>query len=272
VDSAKERTTLRLFLLSSLFINGGEKIDERRKKLNLIEISNLQINRNEHIALGISNLSIQRGETLTVVGPNGAGKSTLLLALARLLRPSHGDIIYDGKSLKQWDELEYRRRISFVFQSPLLMDMTVEQNVALGLTFRGIPKEETRERVGKWMKQLGVDTLSKRRAGQLSGGEAQRVSLARAFVLEPELLLLDEPFAALDPPTHAKLLDDLSGLLKQDHRTAVFVTHNLNEATKLSHRIAVIVAGILRQVGTAKQIKSKPSDETVAAFLDELPQ
>jgi ABC-type proline/glycine betaine transport system ATPase subunit len=91
-------------------------------------------------------------------------------------------------------------------------------------------------------------------------------------VLEPELLLLDEPFSALDPPTRAKLFEDISVLLKEDHRTAVFVTHNLNEAAKLSHRIAVIVGGRLRQVGTAKQIKSLPADETVAAFLHELPQ
>jgi len=195
----------------------------------------------------------------------------LLLALARLLRPAQGDIIYEGKSLKKWDELAYRRKISFVFQAPLLIDMTVEENVALGLKFRGMPKEETRERVENWMKQLGVESLSKRRAGQLSGGEAQRVSLARAFVLEPELLLLDEPFAALDPPTHAKLLEDLATILEQDHRTAVFVTHNLNEAAKLSHRIAVIVGGMLRQVGTARQIKSRPADETVKAFLEELP-
>jgi len=238
----------------------------------MIQIRDLLIQRNGLDALRIDWLDIQRGETLTIVGPNGAGKSTLLLALARLLKPSHGDILYEGKPLKQWNELEYRRRISIVFQSPLLIDMTVEQNVALGLKFRGTPQEEMRARAGKWMKQLGVESLAKRRAGQLSGGEAQRVSLARAFVLEPELLLLDEPFAALDPPTHAKLLEDLSLILQQDHRTAVFVTHNLSEAVKISHRIAVIVGGVLRQVGTAKQIKSSPADETVAAFLHELPQ
>ncbi len=238
----------------------------------MIQIRDLLIERNGRDVLRIDSLDIQRGETLTVVGPNGAGKSTLLLALARLLKPSRGDILYGAKPLRQWNELEYRRRISFVFQAPLLMDMTVEQNVALGLKFRGTPKEETRARAGKWMKQLGVDSLAKRRAGQLSGGEAQRVSLARAFVLEPELLLLDEPFAALDPPTHAKLLEDLSTILRQDHRTVVFVTHNLSEAAKVSHRIAVIVAGVLRQVGTAKQIKSRPADETVADFLHELPQ
>lgn len=244
----------------------------RPTEIGMIQIRDLLIQRNGLDALRVDFLDIQRGETLTVVGPNGAGKSTLLLALARLLKPSRGDILYENKSLKRWDELDYRRRISFVFQSPLLMDMSVEQNVALGLKFRGIPKAETRRRVWKWMQQLGVESLSKRRAGQLSGGEAQRVSLARAFVLEPELLLLDEPFAALDPPTHARLLEDLSALLERDHRTAVFVTHNLNEASKVSHRIAVFVGGVLRQVGTAKQIKSKPADETVAAFLHEMPQ
>jgi ABC-type proline/glycine betaine transport system ATPase subunit len=239
--------------------------------VDLIEIKNLQIKRNDQTALEIPGLSIQRGETLTVVGPNGAGKSTLLLALARLLKPAQGEILYEGKSLVKMNELEYRRRISFVFQAPLLMDMTVEQNVALGLKFRGTSKEESGMRVGKWMEQLGIESLSKRRAGQLSGGEAQRVSLARAFVLEPELLLLDEPFAALDPPTHAKLLEDLADILKQDHKTTVFVTHNLNEATKLSHRIAVIVGGRLRQVGRAQQIKAHPADEAVESFLRELP-
>lgn len=238
----------------------------------MILLRDLLVQRNGRDVLKVDSLEIQRGETLAVVGPNGAGKSTLLFALARLVRPARGEIIYEGKSLKQWNELDYRRKISFVFQSPLLMDMTVEQNVALGLKFRGVPKEETRARVGKWMEQLGVNSLAKRRAGQLSGGEAQRVSLARAFVLEPELLLLDEPFSALDPPTRSKLLDDLSTLLKTDRRTALFVTHNLDEAAKLSHRMAVIVMGVLRQVGTARQIKSRPADETVAAFLHELPQ
>lgn len=237
----------------------------------MIQIRDLLIQRNGREVLRIDALDIEQGETLTVVGPNGAGKSTLLLALARLLQPSQGDIFYRGKSLKHWNELEYRRKISFVFQSPLLMDMTVEQNVALGLAFRGIPREETRARAWKWMQQLGVESLSKRRAGQLSGGEAQRVSLARAFVLEPELLLLDEPFSALDPPTRARLIDDLSRLLKENRRMAFFVTHNLREASKLSHRMAVIVAGALRQVGTVQQIRSTPADEMVAAFLHELP-
>jgi tungstate transport system ATP-binding protein len=238
----------------------------------VIQIRDLLVQRNGRDVLRIDTLDIQRGETLAVVGPNGAGKSTLLLALASLLKPVKGEIRFDGRSVREWDELDYRRQISFVFQSPLLLDLTVEENVALGLKFRGVSKAESRQRAGMWIKAMGVESLAKRRASQLSGGEAQRVSLARALVLDPELLLLDEPFAALDPPTRAKLLEDLSALLAADHRTAVFVTHNLNEAAKLSHRIAVMVNGMVRQVGTVKQIKSRPADETVRAFLSELSQ
>ena len=238
----------------------------------MIQIRDLLIQRNGREVLRIDTLDIPRGETLVVVGPNGAGKSTLLLALGHLLEPAHGEILFDGASILKLNELEYRRRISFVFQDPLLLDMTVEQNIALGLKFRGTPRAEVQERVGRWIKQLGIESLAKRRAGQLSGGEAQRVSLARAFILEPELLLLDEPFSSLDPPTRSKLLEDLSALLLENHRTAIFVTHNLNEAAKLSHRIAVMIGGMLRQVGTVKQIKSDPADETVKAFLQELPQ
>lgn len=237
----------------------------------MIQIRNLLINRGGRNTLEIDALDISRGETLTIVGPNGAGKSTLLLALAHLLKPARGDIQFDGKSITMWNELEYRRKISFVFQAPLLMDMSVEQNVGLGLRFRGISTEDTRERVSRWIQEMGIESLSNRRAGELSGGEAQRVSLARAFVLEPELLLLDEPFAALDPPTRSKLLDDLSKILGEDHRTAVFVTHNLNEAARLSHRIAVVVGGVLCQVGTVREIKEHPADEAVEAFLQELP-
>jgi tungstate transport system ATP-binding protein len=237
----------------------------------MIRIRDLLIRRNGRNTLEVDSLDIARGETLTVVGPNGAGKSTLLLALAHLLKPARGDIQFDGRSVTKWNDLEYRRKISYVFQAPLLMDMSVEQNVALGLKFRGISREESQERADRWIKAMGIESLVGRRAGELSGGEAQRVSIARAFVLEPELLLLDEPFAALDPPTRSKLLEDLSNLLREDHRTAVFVTHNLNEAAKVSHRIAVVVGGMLRQVGTVREIKAHPADEAVEAFLQELP-
>ena len=238
----------------------------------LIEIHDLTVKRGGREALQINTLDIPSGETLAVVGPNGAGKSTFLLALAKLIKPAQGEIHFDGNSFSELNDLDYRRKISFVFQDPLLLDMSVEDNVSLGLKFRGFTKEEVRRRTHRWMKQLNIESLAKRRASQISGGEGQRISLARAFVLEPELLLLDEPFSALDPPTRAKLLDDLSDLLAKDHRTAIFVTHNLNEAARLSQRIAIIIKGKLMQVGPARQIKTKPINADVAAFLKELTQ
>ena len=235
-----------------------------------ISIRDLLVRRNERDVLIINSLEIQRGETLAVVGPNGAGKSTLLLVLARLIKPTRGQITFNGSPISQMNDLEYRRKISIVFQDPLLMDMTVEKNIALGLRFRGADKEYTRSRVGRWSKAMGVDSLLGRRASQLSGGEAQRVSLARAFVLDPELLLMDEPFSAVDPPTREQLLKDLSTLLSQDQRTTIFVTHNLKEAAQIGDRVAVVINGELKQVGKPRQVKTKPADKSVKEFLQGL--
>ena len=241
----------------------------------LVEIRDLLVRRGERPArnaLEVPALDVQKGETLALVGPNGAGKTTLLLVLARLLKPQGGRIVFDQRPVSQWNILEYRRKISFVFQVPLLLDMTVAENVALGLKFRGVRNDQIHKRVTHWLARLEITSLANRRAGELSGGEAQRVSLARAFVLEPELLLLDEPFSALDPPTRAKLLEDLKELLASDRRTVIIVTHNLKDAAKLGDRVAVILGGRLRQVERPSQVKSKPADEEVAVFLRELPR
>ena len=235
----------------------------------MIQIRDLLIRRNGRDALNVDTLDIARGETLAVVGPNGAGKSTLLLALAHLIRPARGEIRFEGKPLTEWDELEYRRKLAFVFQDPLLMDMSVRDNVGLGLKFRGADAKTIRARTTHWMQAMGIDSLAARRAGRLSGGEAQRVSLARAFVLDPELLLMDEPFSAVDPQTRSQLLEDISSLLAQDHRTTIIVTHNLKEAAQMGDRVAVVIGGTVKQVGTPRQIKAHPADESVRAFLKE---
>jgi len=232
---------------------------------DLISIQDLLIQRNGRDVLNIHSLQIKRGETLAIVGPNGAGKSTLLLALAHLIKPVRGQITFNGTPISQIDELEYRRKLAFVFQDPLLMDMSVEDNIALGLKFRGV--KNFHERVIQWSKAMGVESLLRRRAGQLSGGEAQRVSLARAFVLDPELLLMDEPFSAVDPQTRAQLIKDLSKVLSKDHRTTILVTHNLKEAARVGDRVAVIINGELKQVGEPKEIKATPVDKSVKDFL-----
>ena len=223
----------------------------------LIEINDLIVKRNDRVVLEVPRLSIPRGETLTVVGPNGAGKSTLLLALAQLIRPARGEIRFGGVPLREWNELEYRRKIAFVFQSPLLMDMTVEQNVALGLKFRGVAREEIRKRAGEWMSRLGVDSLSKRRAGQLSGGEAQRVSLARAFVLDPELLLLDEPFAGVDPISVIEIQKIVRHLTSRG--IGVLITdHNVRETLGICDRAYIISEGNVLAEGTPEEIVANP--------------
>ena len=238
----------------------------------LMQVRGLNVRRSGSLVLQVDELDIMTGEVLALVGPNGAGKTTLLLALAHLLGRQKGEITYAGRPLREWNALEYRRKISIVFQNPMLLDMSVADNVALGLKFRGLDPQDVKKRVTAWLGRLGIDRLAHRRAIELSGGEAQRVSLARAFALEPELLFLDEPFPGLDPPMRTQLLDDLAALLAEDHRTAILVTHNLKEAARLSDRVAVIVAGSLRQVGPARQVKSRPADRDVRAFLRTMPR
>jgi len=234
---------------------------------HIIEIRDLLVKRGQHPALQLDFLNIQKDEVLAVVGPNGAGKSTLLLTLARLLKPEKGEIIFNGQKAADESDTAYRRHIALVLQDPLLFDTSVFENVASGLKFRGVGKDEIKRRGELWLERLGVAHLSKRRASQLSGGEAQRVSLARALVLEPELLLLDEPFSALDPPTRARILDDLKRLLAEVHTTTVFITHDLPEARGLAERMAVIIGNRLHQIGTPDKVFSHPADKEVSAFF-----
>lgn len=233
----------------------------------LLEIHDLGVERNGRMALRVDHVSVEEGETLAVIGPNGAGKSTLLLTIAGLLQPREGKIVFRGKPVEAWGGLIYRRKIGLVLQNPLLLDGTVFDNVAIGLKFRRLPRGEIVRRVDEWLQRLGLAHLRQRKVDRLSGGEAQRVSLARAFALEPELLLLDEPFSGLDAPTRAHLLEDLQVLLKTTRVTTIFVTHDQDEAMLLGGRIAVILEGSLRQVGTAQEVFSAPSDSEVAAFV-----
>ena len=233
----------------------------------LVEVHNLLVKRGTVPALQLDLLTIQEGEVLAIVGPNGAGKSTLLLTLARLLKPKQGEIRFDGRPTSAESDTAYRRRVALVMQDPLLFDTSVIENVASGLIFRGISKDEIKRKAPLWLERLGIAHLSKRRASQLSGGEAQRVSLARALVLDPELLLLDEPFSALDPPTRASILDDLDVLLAETSTTTIFVTHDLQEALQLADRMAVVIDNRLRQVGQSGKLFKSPADEEVARFL-----
>jgi tungstate transport system ATP-binding protein len=233
----------------------------------ILEIQDLLIERNHRPVLTVPRLDVLEHETLAVIGPNGAGKSTLLLALSRLIRPARGEIRFRGKPVLAQGELVYRRQLGLVLQNPLLLDTSVYDNVATGLRFRGRPAQQVKTLVETWLEKLGVAHLRQRRARSLSGGEAQRVSLARAFALEPDVLLLDEPFSALDAPTRARLLDDFHALLNTTAITTVFVTHDMDEALLLGDRVAVLLDGQLRQMDTPTAVFNAPADPDIATLV-----
>jgi len=216
--------------------------------------------------LRVPSLDVNEGEVLAVIGPNGAGKTTLLQVMALLDRPAKGEVFYDGARVRG-HELSIRRRMALMMQDPLLLRRSVAENVATGLRLRGVPRGETRERVERWLERFGVRHLIDRNARKLSGGEAHRVSLARAFALEPEVLLLDEPFSALDQPTRELLLDELAGALGETRLTTVFVTHDRSEALRLGDRVVVVVGGRIRQVDTTATVFAAPADEDVASLV-----
>ena len=233
----------------------------------LVEVRDLEVVRAGRRILVVDELSIRRGETLAIVGPNGAGKSTLLLVLAGLLRPDRGSITFDGVPVVPAGDLAYRRRIGLVFPAPLLLSTSVFGNVAAGLRFRGVGAAETRDRVETWLDRLRIAHLRDRPASQLSSGEAQRASLARALVLEPDLLLLDEPFVALDSTTRAQLLDDFERLRVEAPTTRVLVTHHLHEAVRLGDRLAILLDGRIRQCDEPERVMASPVDADVAALM-----
>ena len=239
----------------------------RQPQRALVELRDIVVVRGARPVLTIDDLAIADRETVALVGPNGAGKSTLLLAMASLVPLARGAVSFRGSPVGARNELAYRRRIGLVLPDPLLLDTSVYANVAAGLRFRGISSADAQPRVMEWLGRLGVGQLARRPARQISSGEAQRVSLARALVLEPDLLLLDEPFASVDAAARGRLLDDLEMLLHETHVACVVVTHDLDEAVRLGDRMAVVVDGRLRQIDTPERVLAAPVDEAVAAFV-----
>ncbi|MBI2906122.1 MAG: ABC transporter ATP-binding protein [Chloroflexi bacterium] len=233
----------------------------------MLEIANLEVRRNGLTVLTVPDLKVRRGETLVIIGPNGAGKSTLLLSMALLLQPASGVVKLAGETARRDNALRLRSRMAVVFQESLLLDTSVGENVAIGLKLREIPPAERDRRVAIWLDRFGIAHLARRPARSLSGGEAQRTTLARAFVLEPQVLLLDEPFLALDAPTRVAVTTDLLAALRGTGITTVLVTHDLAEALALGDRVGVLIGGRIRQVGPPEEVFGAPADADVAGFL-----
>ncbi|MEH7333202.1 ATP-binding cassette domain-containing protein [Neobacillus drentensis] len=235
----------------------------------LIELKNITFTAQHKTILDIPHFQIHPGEFLGIMGPNGAGKSTLLKLLSFLERSSSGEILYRGQVITKGNApLDLRRRFSIALQQSLLLDGTVYQNIAIGLKLRKISKVEIKEKVEHCLNLFGISHLAKKNALHLSGGEAQRVNLARAMIVEPEILFLDEPFSALDFPTKIKLMEDFKQIISETKTTAVFVSHDLMEVNYLTNRLAIIVNGEVKQSGPTPMVLEFPNSST-SPFLNE---
>lgn len=214
-------------------------------------------------ALAGVSLAASPGRTLAIMGPNGAGKSTLLRVMGLLEPPSSGAVRVDGRDVDATQARGLLGRVVCLFQDPLVLAGTVRFNAELGARFARRP--DAAGSAAAAMGRLGLSALARRRAASLSGGEKRRLALARALAVEPEALLLDEPFAGLDAPSRDALLHDLAPVLRE--RTAVVVLHHRDEALRVGDEIAVLIGGRLRQQGPISQVFANPADTEVAAFL-----
>lgn len=212
-----------------------------------IEFRNVSYTVNGNDILHELNLAIRPGETIVLLGRSGSGKTTTLKLINRLLAPTAGDILVDGRSTRYWDVIRLRRTIGYVIQEiGLFPHFNVERNIGLVPTIEKWPAERIRERVLELLNLVGlVPQIAKRFPHELSGGQRQRVGVARALAADPPILLMDEPFGALDPLTRVDLQNEFLELQKRLKKTAVFVTHDLREALRVGTRIALLEAGRL---------------------------
>src|SRR6266851_3869043 len=218
------------------------------------------------VALQDVQLPIRRGELMTLLGPSGCGKTTLLNLVAGFLVPDSGEIAIDGERVT--DVPTYRREIGIMFQNyALFPHMNVAANVGYGLRMRRVAKAEIARRVADALALIKLAGLEDRKPRQLSGGQQQRVALARALVIRPKVLLLDEPFSALDRNLRASMQVEIKEIQRKLGVTTIFVTHDQSEALSLSDRIAVIAQGRIRQLDTPHEVYRHPSDRFVASFI-----
>ena len=235
---------------------------------NVLDLKGVRVDRGGVPVLDIPSFSLAENEFVSLIGPNGAGKSTLLLCLMGLLKRQSGSVLRQGREIAtpaQW--LELRRSIAMVLQEPLLFDSTVYDNVASGLKIRGMARGEIKKRVTTYLERFKLADMAQRSARKLSGGEARRVSLARAFAVEPQVIFFDEPFTNLDPPTRQALTEDMDRIIRDRGIAAILVTHDQSEALRMSQRIVVMNGGSIVQEGTPALVMNHPVNQFVANFV-----
>ena len=242
-------------------------LKERKSKNEILKATNCTV------AVKNANLTIKEGEFFVIMGLSGSGKSTLLRCINRLIKPTKGQVLINGTDITAASDkelLEMRRReIAMVFQNfGLLPHRSVLSNIAFGLELQGVPKQEREKKAMKSMEIVGLKGYQNQMVGQLSGGMQQRVGLARALANDPEILLMDEAFSALDPLIRVQMQDEMLALQSKMKKTIVFITHDLSEAIKLGDRIAIMRDGEVVQVGTSEEILTEPANDYVARFVE----
>ncbi len=237
-------------------------------------LTKTQILQDYSCVVGVSdvNLQVRRGEIFCIMGLSGSGKSTLIRLLNKLITPSAGKVLVKGQDLAALPPAKLRevraRHIGMVFQSvALLPNRTVLENTAFGLEVQGVGKAERYKVAKAALAKVGLTEWEQRYPSELSGGMQQRVGLARAITADPEIILMDEPFSALDPLIRRQLQDEFRQLTKDLGKSAVFITHDLEEAIRIGDRIAIMKDGVIIQVGTAEDIVLNPADDYVAEFV-----
>lgn len=213
---------------------------------------------------------INRGDLFVLVGPSGSGKTTLLKMFNRLTVPTDGDVYYQGKKIKDYDLQQLRLKTGYVLQeSSLFPNLNIQDNIAIQLEQQGVDKEQRHHRAQELLRAVEMDPqiYARRMPNELSGGEQQRVGIIRALAAKPKVILMDEPFSALDPVVRHQLQDLVLKLQKQTHTTIIFVTHDMQEALRLGTKIAVLKDGILQQVGKPQEIINRPATEFVKEFF-----
>ena len=236
-----------------------------------IEFRNICKSYGEKAVLENFNLSIEKGEFVTIIGSSGCGKTTALKLVNGLLTPDSGEILIDGEDIAGTDQVQLRRNIGYAIQGSVLFPhMTVEQNIAyVPSLLNRRDKKRTREAVDKWMRIVGLDEELKRRyPDELSGGQQQRVGIARALAASPEILLMDEPFGAVDEITRAQLQTELKRIWQQTGITVLFVTHDISEALKLGSRVLVMDAGKIEQYAPPEELLRAPATDFVHRLVE----
>ncbi|MHA2158447.1 MAG: ABC transporter ATP-binding protein [Candidatus Thorarchaeota archaeon] len=219
--------------------------------MGIIEARDIHVHLDSTHALRGIDIDVNQGEILSIVGPNGSGKTTLLKLLGGLLRVTSGELKFKGQIITDENRVRIRKRATVVFQKPVHFGTTVFKNIAYGLRIRGFDEDEITKRVKEALSFVGLEDKGEKHARNLSGGEQRRVSIARAIVLEPEILLLDEPTADLDIDS-TRIVEDILKKINKEHETTIIVsTHNLFQAESIAHRTAIIDRGQIQMIGRA---------------------